>query len=252
MKKMKKLSEKLRGVYLPSGDKPSVQKVEIKKPAKAPLPEQDRTPETKMDVGAPKTLPKQQLAISPLKKSDMIIVGKPLVEILKGRRLAKADSAAKLAAEHKRLVDVLESPSHADDLKEAKTQKKELAGYEKKMGKAEDEAPKKLKQPPVGVFSSRDGTPGYSYSPAAAGFYKKPFNMGQTRTQKPVMTDSHLQPTENMTAEEHKDAYFVHGSHLKGLDPKYTNKDLIGYHQDAMKHHWNAYMDSKRYGSSRS
>lgn len=38
-----------------------------------------------------------------------------------------------LVEEHERVVDVLESPSHEDDKKEAKTQKKELAGYKKKL-----------------------------------------------------------------------------------------------------------------------
>ena len=39
--------------------------------------------------------------------------------------------------EHKKLVGVLESPSHEDDKKEAKKQKKELEGYEEDVNKSE-------------------------------------------------------------------------------------------------------------------
>lgn len=43
----------------------------------------------------------------------------------------KAEDKKKLAEEHKRLVNVLESPSHADDKREAKIQRKELKEYVK-------------------------------------------------------------------------------------------------------------------------
>ena len=43
-----------------------------------------------------------------------------------------AEPRQDLIAEHKRLVDVLESPSHKDDKVEAKKQKEELEGYEGK------------------------------------------------------------------------------------------------------------------------
>lgn len=36
-----------------------------------------------------------------------------------------------MVKEHKRLIQVLETPSHKDDLKEAKIQKKELKKYER-------------------------------------------------------------------------------------------------------------------------
>lgn len=43
-----------------------------------------------------------------------------------------------LVKEHKNLVKVLKSPSHKDDMKEAKKQEKELKGYEGKADKKED------------------------------------------------------------------------------------------------------------------
>lgn len=39
------------------------------------------------------------------------------------------ENKKELVKEHERLVDVLKSPSHEDDKKEAKTQEKELEGY---------------------------------------------------------------------------------------------------------------------------
>jgi len=45
--------------------------------------------------------------------------------------VSKAEDKKKLVEEHKRLVNVLESPSHADDKKEAKIQRKELKEYVK-------------------------------------------------------------------------------------------------------------------------
>lgn len=45
---------------------------------------------------------------------------------------AAEESYADLAKEHRRVVKVLKSPSHKDDLEEAKTQEKELKKYEKK------------------------------------------------------------------------------------------------------------------------
>jgi len=47
----------------------------------------------------------------------------------------KKNSDKEMVEEHKQLVDVLESPSHKDDKKEAKKQKKELKNYKKKMEK---------------------------------------------------------------------------------------------------------------------
>lgn len=47
------------------------------------------------------------------------------------RPVKKAEDKKKLAVEHKRLVNVLESESHADDKKEAKIQRKELKEYVK-------------------------------------------------------------------------------------------------------------------------
>lgn len=56
------------------------------------------------------------------------------------------DSKKDLITEHKRLVKVLESPSHKDDKEEAKKQKKELEEYEKEFEKADDEGKKKMKK----------------------------------------------------------------------------------------------------------
>lgn len=44
--------------------------------------------------------------------------------------MKKPESKKKLIAEHKRLVEVLRSPSHEDDKKEAKIQTKELKEYQ--------------------------------------------------------------------------------------------------------------------------
>lgn len=44
--------------------------------------------------------------------------------------MSKSESRKKLIREHKRLVQVLRSPSHADDKREAKLQEKELKEYE--------------------------------------------------------------------------------------------------------------------------
>jgi len=44
----------------------------------------------------------------------------------------KSNMPGPLAKEHARLVEVLESPSRKDDLREAKKQKKELAEYIRK------------------------------------------------------------------------------------------------------------------------
>lgn len=49
---------------------------------------------------------------------------------------AAPESPAELVEEHKRLVDVLRSPSHADDLAEADRQEAELAEYEGEMSKS--------------------------------------------------------------------------------------------------------------------
>lgn len=44
--------------------------------------------------------------------------------------MKKAEKRKQLIKEHKRLVQVLRSPSHADDKREAKIQEKELKEYE--------------------------------------------------------------------------------------------------------------------------
>lgn len=66
--------------------------------------------------------------------------GKPLaVSVGGGQTLAKSlapESRAELVDEHKRLVGVLRSPSHEDDLAEADKQEAELAEYEGEMTKA--------------------------------------------------------------------------------------------------------------------
>jgi len=46
------------------------------------------------------------------------------------------ETTAELVKEHQRLVDVLRSPSHEDDLDEAEAQEKELEGYEDELCKA--------------------------------------------------------------------------------------------------------------------
>jgi hypothetical protein len=61
------------------------------------------------------------------------VSGYERVEEPKKEDLKKADSKADLVKEHKRLVDVLESPSKKDDKKEAKIQKKELEEYESEL-----------------------------------------------------------------------------------------------------------------------
>jgi hypothetical protein len=58
---------------------------------------------------------------SKMQKSDIVVPAKEMV------------------AEHKKLVDVLESPSHKDDKKEAKKQRKELKEYKEKLKKSEAE-----------------------------------------------------------------------------------------------------------------
>lgn len=56
-----------------------------------------------------------------------------------GRKTAQSDSLDELIKEHKRLVEVLKSPSHIDDVEEAKKQEKELREYieQKKTAQAE-------------------------------------------------------------------------------------------------------------------
>lgn len=54
--------------------------------------------------------------------------------------------AKDLIEEHKKLISVLESPSHKDDLEEAKEQRKELAGYEAEAKKPEVSIAKKIKK----------------------------------------------------------------------------------------------------------
>jgi len=53
-------------------------------------------------------------------------------------------STKEMVEEHKKLIGVLESPSHKDDKKEAKKQKKELKGYKKKLSKYDSNVRKAL------------------------------------------------------------------------------------------------------------
>lgn len=64
---------------------------------------------------------------------------------------AAPESPAELVEEHKRLVDVLRSPSHADDLEEAKRQEAELAEYR-------DEAGEPMSKAHVKGYTRKDGT----------------------------------------------------------------------------------------------
>lgn len=79
--------------------------------------------------------------------------GKPLaVSVGGGQTLAKAlapDSAKEMAGEHKRLVKVLRSPSHADDKEEADKQEAELREYEDAAGKGDPDESEGFDHPHV-------------------------------------------------------------------------------------------------------
>lgn len=73
-----------------------------------------------------------------------------LVKSLAGGKVAP-ETPAEMVAEHERLVDVLRSPSHEDDLEEADRQEAELAEYRKQAGE-------ELSKAHVRSYTRKDGT----------------------------------------------------------------------------------------------
>jgi hypothetical protein len=93
---------------------------------------------------------------------------------------------ADLIAEHERLVDVLNSPSHADDKVEAKKQAKELG--EMKGEDNDPEAELRAMWTKQGVSKERqDQLLGQIGEKAAPGAKVGPFTVGGNATQKPVV-----------------------------------------------------------------
>lgn len=81
-------------------------------------------------------------------RAETILHGKmKLAGLMKGPKIVT--EAEDMVEEHERVVEVLESPSHKDDEKEAKKQRKELAEYRKKL----KEGLKKGKPAPIGTIS---------------------------------------------------------------------------------------------------
>lgn len=123
-------------------DEPSCQimKGEIPFIYKAEVPAPPKTP------AAPKAPSKPKMNIArPDKGFGAIIDKTPKVPakpnygkvIVKGKKTPVTMTAEEAVDEHEHLVDVLNSPSHKDDKKEAKKQKKELKEYKEKLDKGE-------------------------------------------------------------------------------------------------------------------
>lgn len=113
-----------------------------------------------------------------------------------------------MAEEHKKLVDVLESPSHKDDKKEAKKQKKELVEYEEKMKK--------------GGEGSKGGKV-----------------IGHTRSGKPIYDQFNNPAHKDFTAEDHESASTAHQKEFHKLNPAFQKESLSNkmgkQHLDAAK-----------------
>jgi hypothetical protein len=117
-------------------------------------PKREFTPESapkKLEVGDRISYPKKH-------KSPKEFYGpKPNIPNWKKDEKSMKVSPKEMAKEHKKLVDVLESPSHKDDAKEAKKQKKELKEYKKKAKIKKNFVPTDAKTFAPGVAKDEDG-----------------------------------------------------------------------------------------------
>lgn len=140
-----------------------------------------------------------------------------------------------LVNEHKKLVDVLESPSHKDDKKEAKKQKKELKQYvEKAQGVPEganqatfERCVQHLKDQGHGIASAHaiciSSGAGMKKSGEGSRGGKV---IGHTRSGKAIYGKPKSKKHDDFTAEDHQDAAKLHGESSDPRHPSWHHKLL--------------------------